>query len=279
MVDNSRKIFLGCLLVLLGVSGCTNLRRVAYKYADWFVINEIDNYFDITSEQKADLKPKVAAHVTWFRQEFSKEIITTLTEVHVRVARGLVPIDVTWARSQVEALAKKLMHRLAPDAAIFLSSLSDKQIEFFQQKLNKSNKRWEDLLAKDDADLAEAQAKKNKENLKAWLGSSTPEQVELVSKQTGNWREAHSTYLNERRAAQQTFVDLVKNKKSAKDMLKIFKSWIENPALMRPASVRSTYKKRMEKQNQMILVIEKTLSADQRKYVLGQIESIIDLLK
>ncbi len=278
MSKHLRLSFIGLLSVLLAFAGCHSVRKIAYKYADWFALNELDNYFDLTSTQEAELKPKIATHIAWFRAEGAKDVVKFLAEVRARAYRGFQDDDLVELRRQFEDVAKSIMRRLAPETAEFLSQLSDAQVMFFEKKLAKSNRRWEDLLAKADDDLRKAREKLARNNLKSWLGSSTLEQIAIYVGVAGDQRESLSVYLNERKAAQHTFVMLLKERKGPKDILQTLNIWIDKPDLMRPENLRSGYQERIARQEREILAIEKTLIKKQRQHLHEQITAIMDLL-
>lgn len=154
------------IFVLLFTSSCSRLDLVVY-FADNYVVGKVDDYFDLTSEQKKWLKTALKTDI----EKVKKIIFPQLAQEFLRVAdvlksdRVLESEDVYLSYQRVRNLFYQGARIFAPHAVNFTESLSKEQIDFFQKELReKFVKMHQEATIKN-------QYKRMKKNFDSWIGS------------------------------------------------------------------------------------------------------------
>ncbi len=183
-MKNVFKIF--SFVLCLFLTGCSALRST-YDYADRLILWQLDDYFDLESEQKDALLIAIRRNLEQHRlQELPKypKLIRSIQEVG---NDGLTAEEIQQTFQEFGQLYENIVRQLLPDAALLLSGLSQEQILHFQEVLKEEN----DEIAEPLEDSLEEQEKDYEErvleNSEEWLGDLSDEQEELLKKKSKEW--------------------------------------------------------------------------------------------
>ena len=126
------------LLTLLLLSSCSKT-QIAYRFSDWFLLERVDRYFQITHSQEEFLEEKLEHLLSWHRTHELPDIIVTLTEFHKRYQDGLDPEDLDWLADDDRRYFRRFFLKAVPDFSRFLTTLDESQIRHLNTQLEKKN--------------------------------------------------------------------------------------------------------------------------------------------
>jgi hypothetical protein len=133
------KKFLICITCSLGIISCTRL-DFAVNWADTYIASQVDDYFDLTSQQNKDLKESLTKDIRRIR----KEKFPLWAEHLHRFEKDLRENNLTGERFHkyfVESLetSKTLQPYFTTTAVTFISTATLAQLEHFERTLRKKN--------------------------------------------------------------------------------------------------------------------------------------------
>lgn len=131
-------IFLVCCLTI----SC-GLVKTAYNNAPALVIWQLDDYFDFTKAQNLIIKPSLQRLHNWHRQNQLPSYVTLLQDIQVSLANDQVSANQVCEK--VKAI-KLSIHTLQVESIPIITEiaplLSDKQLNYFQKKLEQRAEKW-----------------------------------------------------------------------------------------------------------------------------------------
>ncbi len=147
------KILLPVLCVLV-LSACTT--SFYYNRLDWLIPWYVDDYIDLSSEQKQSLKVKLEPYLNWHRQEELNNYINLLQRIKGDIA---TPVDATTVQSWVQEvrLAEQRIKLNFLALALELSdTIDDAQMQEFINNLWKRQQELEqEYLLRTDLEYTE----------------------------------------------------------------------------------------------------------------------------
>jgi hypothetical protein len=105
------------------------------RLAGWYVTRQIDGYLDLTSEQKARIRPHVDAEVDRMRREDLPHWLNLLRSVRDIVSEGPSEQKVLATQRRYDELLDAGIAQLSPQFAPLLAELNDEQLAHFQKSL------------------------------------------------------------------------------------------------------------------------------------------------
>lgn len=146
------------------LSGCSTL-SISYNHADWIALWKIDQYFDISYEQGASLKPRLVNLHDWHRQEELLLYVDFLQEIHDRWQDGFTVDEIQWIVHRYRTLRDRLTIRIVSEGSPFLVTLDRTQVQYFQSVIDDENR---DLLKEIGETPEERLARRTKRFIR-WL--------------------------------------------------------------------------------------------------------------
>ena len=178
----SLKWLLVCALtaMLAVVAGCS--LGMAYRHADWLIIRQVDHYLDLTEPQKASLGRSLAPMLARHRAQALPLYEGFLSEIRMRVSRGLTREDLDWVFARYDSLRTDLVEQLIGNGAVLLTSVDDQQIEYFEGALRKDREKHDRILRLSKEERLAMRADNTVELVEEWLGQLRPDQkAEIVA--------------------------------------------------------------------------------------------------
>jgi hypothetical protein len=174
--------FLILMLSVLLVSGCS-LGMLSYRNADWLLAYKIDEWVNLTAEQKTWLRPRLTQLQVWHRSHELVHVQRLLRESHL-LAAGAPKEDEIQAIYAASVLTlNRTLEQLLPDTLLLLSRLEPAQIAYLERKLAKDNQKLaKDIVLTPDARRS-LRAKKAVKQFEGWFGSlSTAQETDLINR-------------------------------------------------------------------------------------------------
>lgn len=168
---------------------------------------KIDDYFDITKEQKKVLKNEILKVQQDFIAPELKELAPQIEKFKANKNEENLEILV----QTVMVLTQKLIIQIEDPTINFIASLSDSQINFFEKQLNHENEAIEDKLKDTEDVILKRNLEEYCDRFEFWVGYLNKSQKEQIKK----WLIQSPPPLKERFA---------ERKKSQKEMILIFRT-------------------------------------------------------
>ncbi len=263
--------------MVLAFSGCS-ARTMGVKYADRLAMHQLDEMFDLTSDQEDAFGPLVKSEIARLKKERLPQVVDKVDDYAKAWDRGPKEADAMAVVDEYDALRADLANQLGPLAAKFLAGLSKDQIGHLEEELAESNENTDDLLAKPPEDFTKTQSRGLIKNYEHWLGSVSDEQeVKLLALAPPD-RAEFERYRTERLASQKAFLDLLKaNPGEAAIQAKIVE-WTKDPYKMRGTTPEQGQRRRQK----LIRILTEThaiATAEQRQHAKDEMSSLTSDLR
>lgn len=266
------------LLTLLLLPSCSKT-QIAYKFSDWFLLERVDKYFQITSSQEEFLDAKLEHLLSWHRTHELPDIIMTLTEFHKRYQDGLDPEDLDWLADDDRRYFRRFFLKAVPDFSRFLTTLDESQIRHFKTQLEKKN----DFLIKQakmtDEELVEDTREWFIELLEDWFGTLHAGQVKSIQAWLKVERAWVLSKLENRRDFQKAFVSLLQAHKTEKEIAAQLTLWIKKPESRWTAEFKVQLDQKIAEWKNILLKVDSIVTPTQRKLALEKIQGYINDFK
>lgn len=164
-----KKILLPLLLVFCFFFNSCSRLDLAVQFANTYVTNKADDYFDLTREQ-----------IKWLRENFEKDFLRVQRTIFPQIASEMVrasdiintnrPVDTTTVMityERVKNLFYDGLRMFSGSSVLFADKLRPNQVTYFQKEFDK---KMNDL--REDENSKESY-KKMKKHFNSWLGSLT----------------------------------------------------------------------------------------------------------
>ena len=266
------KVSLLSLLSIILLSGCNTL-RIGYTYADWFIVNKIDNMFDLNSSQRQKVNEIVDELHHWHRTEEIPRLITFLDQARNRVVTELKKEDIQWLHQEAEAMKVRIVEYVADDLSELMTSLNEEQINHLETYLAEHNLEDEEKYTMPLVEWEDEQKERIVENLHSWFGELSQQQEEILIKAFHVDRSVHQQHHEQAVQFQKRFVALLRQKPSAHELRNTLHNWILEPESL--YSGEYTEFQRQQKANRLnfYFTIDQTINDSQRQHALQKLES------
>ncbi len=166
-----KKIIVLFFSLLLFTSSCSRIDLAVY-FADTYVVNKADDYFDLAGDQKKWLKSALKADINKVKRIIFPQLGHELLRVaDILNTNRMVDQEAVYVSYQrVKKLVYEGARIFAPNAALFSEKLSSRQIVVFQKEMD------EKLIDLRKDDTEKNNYKKMKKNFETWIGHLTSEQ-------------------------------------------------------------------------------------------------------
>ena len=171
-------IFL-CLLVML--PGCST--QFTYNRLDWLISWYMDDYIDLDREQKVMFQQRLEPLLEWHRHEELLGYVQFLEGIENDLESELSAETVSLWVDDITAAVERVESRILLLMIDIGSGMSDEQVDDFQEKLWKSQEKYnKKYLARDDAEYRKENRESLEKNLRRFMGRLNDSQKETLAK-------------------------------------------------------------------------------------------------
>ena len=191
------------LALLLGLSlllGACSRFDLAYRNLDWLIPWRLNDYLNLTSEQKAWLKPRLQAHLDWHCRSELPRYLDWLQRTQVvldqpRPSAAQLAAQLT----EFDAALQRLAVRITPTAIELLQGLDSQQVAELYAALDEDNRE-------DRADFLEPplqvqineRAERMEQRLRPWFGRLHAGQQARIAQWANDLGEQSRLWLDNR---------------------------------------------------------------------------------
>lgn len=169
MKPNLYRGLIGALLVVLLAAGCSRV-RMGYDWADFLIGYQLDDLFDLSSEQEEATEALIDAELAWHRAEELPKYAAFLGQITKAVETGLTEAELDRLFGHYQTLRASLFSRLVPLTAAWLAQLEPHQVAHFKAQLAERNEEIAEELEEPREKRQEERIEKGIERMEDWLG-------------------------------------------------------------------------------------------------------------
>lgn len=131
------------LTLALLLMSCS-LVKTAYNNAPALIAWRLDDYFDFNAAQKAKLKPALRDLHAWHRKNELPRYVSLLDEIHDDLSHDVSAQTACQHIESIKSNVQMLQTKVIPIIVEVADTLSEKQLQHFEKKLEKRNQEWKE---------------------------------------------------------------------------------------------------------------------------------------
>ena len=271
------------VLVLAGLllTACGALTKMAYSNAA-FAYNQlppmltwmVDGYVDMSGEQKAWMRDRVARIMEWHRAHELPEYRRFLEHVLAETAEPFTVAEIGDAYKDLRRHYHATVEQVLPDAADFLLRLDAAQVQQMEEKFDDDNKKFVKESVKGTPDQRRARrVKQFVGHLEGWLGSVTDAQEAIVESYYADIPDLVEERLADRKVRHSETLKLIRSKPSREQMIAGLRRLLVDADSWRRPEFLKKLEDRDRRFFELLSKVSATLSPQQRAHLQGRIRS------
>jgi hypothetical protein len=155
--------------------------KTAYNNAPALIAWRLDDYFNFSDAQKAKLKPALQELHAWHRKNELPRYVALLDEINNDLGHEVTAETACQRIESIKSNAQALQTKFIPIIVDIGTTLSDKQLQHFQQKLEKRNAEWKEEWWQETAEeQREVRLEKSKEYAEKIYGDLNEKQINIL---------------------------------------------------------------------------------------------------
>jgi hypothetical protein len=273
-IKSYKSLFL--TLVLFAYISCSTT-KVAYNFANVWLVNWFESYFNVRESQRVELEKTLEQFFDWHRKSELPKTFFFLEEFKVRHQDGFDKDDINWIKSELNLFWERSLIHLEKDIVSFLLTIDDSQIlEMNKEFHEKEDSRLIKQSKMTSEELRQDMLETTHKTLENWLGNLKSSQKEKIAA----WIQPDPYWvavkLRNRDKFQSDLIDLLRSKNSLKQNIH---SWIYDPESHWTDEYKANIKTKIEEWVVVTLSIDAIILPSQREHVAEKIDDIISDLK
>ncbi|MCC6533879.1 MAG: hypothetical protein IT531_15120 [Burkholderiales bacterium] len=268
------------LAVCLLLGGCGAIRTL-YGQADHVAAWRVDDYFDLTDEQKRLFRTRFQSLHAWHRSTQLRDYASLLEAAESRLDRGPVLQDWAWAMQEMRSRWHALLAHATPDIASFLATLSDQQIAAARRRFDRDNRKFakEHGVGAPPEEQRRLRDKIELERIEHWTGSLDRQQQARISALSSALPLDAWARHQDRMRRQREFLALLETRKEPERFAERLRNWLLDWDENRPPQLRAELERYADAHARMFLHVHAELRPEQRRKVHERLRWYIDLMR
>jgi uncharacterized protein Smg (DUF494 family) len=267
-----RRLIAGIAAALV-LSGCSFTRLaylsagLAYSNATPMAVWYVDDYVDLTGEQRDWVRARFAAVHAWHRAEELPEYRRFLDRILAQSEDGISVDEAAAAYHDIRASYHRLLARLAPDIAEFLLRLDSAQVVQLEQRFADGNAK---MVRESVRGSAEERLKRRVrgylDHIEAWTGPLSKAQREMVASRVRDIPELFEERLAESRYRQGEMLALIRARPPRDELAASLNRLLVDVDSWRRPDYQDKLKVRERRLCEMIASLSASLTPEQRAH-------------
>jgi|GEM_PF-2790066 len=221
------RLFLLCCLVCLQAACNKQIIKMAYQSADKLIIKNVDKYFDLSDEQKKQLSYDIKIKMNWHQKQALPLYAQDLKDIQTKIEDGVTQEEVLWLFNKLDAHKYQLLVQALPISAAFLTTVTDKQIERFNEKTEKDFQDTEKTLALTKDKRIKKRINALTDTATHWIGSLTENQQTRIKDYAEHLPDLLSVRHQQDKKQQQIFIQLMRAHPDKTTIENALRTWLE----------------------------------------------------
>ncbi|WII73638.1 DUF6279 family lipoprotein [Bdellovibrio sp. 22V] len=261
-----KTIFLICAS-LFCFSACSRL-DLAVNWADTFLAAKVDDYFDISSEQKKELKKYLQADFKRLKNELLPQWMDEISKFKSDVAQGSL------TKNRVELYFNTVMKNVSSFTGHFSETAVSFMASVDSNQLNHFNKAFRDKAKEDHEKISDTQKYRNNlrdkyyKYFEMFLGDLTAEQKNLIEKHLNETPYPAALKLKNKEHVFQTFL---KERGSPEQIALFVKNYSAHPEQYSLPEYKQAYQQYQQSLEKLVVQVLTSLNANQKAELLNNL--------
>jgi hypothetical protein len=271
-----RYVLIAALAALL--VSCT-FTKFAYNQADTVASWMANDYFDFDSQQKQEFNKRFERVYAWHRYDQLPDYAQFMQAARGRLQDGLSREDVLWFADGLRQRVRTAAHKMGPDAAAILATLTPAQIETLQKKWDKDNRKYvrERKVNGTLDERQQAEAKRIIKQIEEWLAPLNSEQEARLTALARELPPLEQQRYAERLRRQKEFLEILAIRGDDREKFTArLTDWMSNWERGRSAEYQKQLDASWQKRAELFVAVDKMLTPDQRSASLQRIQGYAD---
>lgn len=167
-----------------GLIGCTT--KFVYSNLDWIVLEYIDDYVSLNSEQEDVIELSLQQLSEWHKTQELPAYIEHLNELESMDPETVDAAYVFMHTEKFRQHARRVIAKASPNLYALVSQLDQKQVDELLENTAKEHEEYrEKYKDMDEAEIREVYQERMEDNLDTWLGSLSSKQKAIIK----SWSE------------------------------------------------------------------------------------------
>jgi hypothetical protein len=247
-----------------------------YRHADRLVLWKIDEYVDLTVDQKQFVRTRLKDLLAQHRKDALPVYERFLIQIKEQSVDGLDRQEVDWIFSTYQRLRADLFKRIVADGAVILSSLADRQIQYLERQFQRDHEKAARKLKEDRDSRLSRRASTTLDWLKDWCGTYTKDQQQRIRELSMALPDLSAVRLEYQEYRQHEFIQFLQSTRDPQ----VLSVYLENVLLFPERSASPGYQHEIEHMTQsvkeMVLAIDHMITVQQRTHALAKLQRLID---
>ncbi|MGF1698526.1 DUF6279 family lipoprotein [Vibrio lamellibrachiae] len=174
-----RRAFIVLVCILLISCGT----KFAYRNIDWFILQYVDDFVDLTSEQDDILSLQIDQLSNWHRAEELPLYVDHLDSLLSITADSVTQEGIAFHFKQIELHSERLLRRVSPDLYALTQTLTDDQVEQLLMSISERHQEYRDKYEDlSEEDIHQRYQERIGDRVETWLGRLSKEQEGIVER-------------------------------------------------------------------------------------------------
>ena len=244
--------------------------RVLYDNAASFMLWSVEDYIDLTGEQKDLARERLEKALAWHRRNALPAYADFLGSLDAQVDAGLTEEALRADQERLRGFYRDISEHLLPDAADLFATLDASQVDDLGYRLAKADRR---MLEEAAASRARAIGR-TLGHIEAWTGSLMPAQRELVKARMRALPDLTAPRVAEWRARQARLIALMRARPPRDEMVAQLHALVFDEDAWRDADYAKALRERDAAMVAMLAELARTLDAGQLAHVKDRIRGL-----
>jgi outer membrane lipopolysaccharide assembly protein LptE/RlpB len=249
---------------------------LAYSNATPMLAWMAGDYVDMSGEQKDWVRERLARAFAWHRSQELPEYRRFLERVLAQADDGISVEEARAAQREMRASYYRLVERVIPDVAEFLSQLDAQQVTQLERKFARDNKKF--VAESTQASPEERRARrldKYFEHIEEFTGALSDAQRDIVADSVGGLGEMTDELLADRRYRQSETLALLRSNATREKIAVALKRLLVDTESWRRSDYQRKLRERDQKLFEMVAALSASLSAEQRAHFQRRIRGFV----
>jgi hypothetical protein len=260
-------------LAIVFLFSCSST-KLAYNYADFFVLNWFESYIDLNESQRSDFKKRVDKFFIWHRKSELPKVVLFLENIKFRYKGGLKKEDISWISDQSKIFLDRILNHIEEDLVAVLFTISDSQVLRAKEAMLEKEDDWLIKQSKMTSDELHSHVlSRLYEFLEDWMGSLEVHQ----KKQIAAWIKTDPNWvlikLRNREKFQNDLIEILKYKHLLKDNIY---SWIRYPSSHWTQEYKRNIEDKKREWEEITFKIDSNSLPRQKKSVIIKLDELIE---
>jgi hypothetical protein len=259
------------LLVILAsvlLSGC-NTVNMAYRNADWYLENRIDEYATFNAQQQEIIHQEVGKYIRLHREKLLPAYIEFLRDLN-KTAQSDTPLTVADSRhirTSFRELYRATMQPMVAPAARILASIDDKQILELEKYFAKENEeRGKEMLGTSHEEYLEKRGKRTLSFLHWLVGSLSPEQEQKILAISRSLPTTGDIYLQQQEIYQHRLIAMLQKHASETSIAAFLNAWLFHPDAVLSVEQQKAMQASVHAWDNMIVQVHRLMTPQQKEH-------------